>query len=371
MSWHGAFSELTAKTHTEQGIWWLNGFWDDGAEAYAEDIWKTVHAFIELDIGRPLLYGGRMPPYTEGCDLDEMNSHMILEKLGQTMTVLALRKRLKELDIDNNKRMAISEFLLDHYKKVPEVLVKSPQGTVDPAELNAAQQACEDAGNAMSQAAADADAAAEALSASKKAAADAAETEEEAVAAADAAASALQQSESAEATVRAAEAELQAAIDEITALEQANADKIAKCQAVIDSDASVVKKGRAKQDMEAVLAEDPLPLRKAKITQGAALKKVTKARKIAEQETAKSAAAKRASDDAAAAAAAAKVAAEEAAVAAAEAKTQADAAKVAAEEALAAAEQALQDLRSKGTGNPMGRLWWMERVLAEKKKFMK
>ena len=74
------------------------------------------------------------------------------------------------------------------------------------------------------------------------------------------------------------------------------------------------------------MAEDPLPLKKAKITQNAALKKVTKARKIAEEET----------DAAATAAAEAKVAAEQAAAEV--AKGKADEAKVAAEAAFADAQ---------------------------------
>lgn len=98
---------------------------------------------------------------------------------------------------------------------------------------------------------------------------------------------ALVEAEQAEDVVKAAEAELQAAVEEIEGLEKAKTDKIAKCQAIID-DASVgnVKKTRAVQEKEQTLYEDPLPLRKAKITQGAALKKVTKARKLAEEKTA-------------------------------------------------------------------------------------
>jgi len=341
-----------------------------------------------------------MAEFKENCDLDELNSHRVLEALGETMTVVALRKRLQALDIDNNKRMALSEYLLDKYKKTPLELVRSPQGSVDPVLLAAAIKACDDAGALLDQASADAEAAAQSLRESQRAAAEAARTKveadqrakeatdakREADSEADKAAQALAVAQTAENTVRAAEAELQAAVDEITGLEQAKATKIANAQAIIDDPkVSAMKKGVAVQERDSTLAEDPLPLRKAKITQQAALKKVEKARIIAVQETAKAAAAKQVSDDAAEAAAkakheadeaadaaaAAKHAAEEAAAAAARAKERADEAKEAAQRAFEAAEKALADLKAKGGDAPMGKLWWLDRVLKEKKKFMK
>jgi hypothetical protein len=174
---------------------------------------------------------------------------------------------------------------------------------------------------------------------------------------------ALATAESAEAAVKAAEAELQAALDEIALLEKTKADKIVKCEVIIAGDGGAVKKGKAVQEKEQLLCEDPLPLRKAKITQGASLKKVTKSRLKAETATSAAAEAERL-------AAEAKVTADAAEVAAEEAKTLADAAQVAAEVALADAQTSLNNLKAKaGGGAPQGKLWWMERVLAEKRKF--
>lgn len=319
---------VTAKTHTDQGIWWLNAFWADGAEAYKEDIWTMVHQFIEVQTGDKKRYGKRMVEIKEDSDLDEFKSHRILELMGEVLTVLALRKRLKALDIDNNKRMSITEYLLAKYEKTPDEIVNCAQGDVEPALLAAAQAACDAASNALDTASTEAEAAAQAKQASEDA---------------------LAASEAAEASVKAAEAELQASIDEITALEEAKAAKVAKCQAIIDDpNAGVVKKGRANAEKEQTLSEDPLPLRKAKITQAASLRKVTKARKVAEEETAKSAAA---------------------AETAAKAKDDADAAKGAADAALADAMAQLEVIKKKG-GSPLGQIWWMERVLQEKQKFM-
>ena len=100
---------------------------------------------IELDIGktiRPRIRKGKLEQGAEvemGCDLDELNSHRFLEKLGETLTVVAMRKRLKELDIDNNKRLSLTEYLICKYDKDPEELVNAPQG--DNTELVAEAQA--------------------------------------------------------------------------------------------------------------------------------------------------------------------------------------------------------------------------------------
>merc|ERR1719416_129732 len=107
------------------------------------------------------------------------------------MTVLALRKRLKALDIDNNKRMSISEYLLDKYQKTPQALVAAPQGNVDPAELKAAEDAFAAANAALDKAVADEESAKPALVEAKAAAADAAAKLEAASAAAASAADAL------------------------------------------------------------------------------------------------------------------------------------------------------------------------------------
>lgn len=356
--WTEKFGEICSKTHTEQAIWWLNGYWEDEAKEYAERIWEITHKFIECEIDRPVLYGSRMVAFEEGSDLDEFKAHRILEMLGDTMTVMALRKRLKELDIDNNKKMCLTEYLVDHYKKDPAEVTKLPQGTVDPALLEAAEAACTAASAALDQASDDAAKAAAAVSASKAAAE---EAEKHRVAAETAQAAA----EAAETEVKKAEAELQASIDEIKRMEEEKAAKIAKAQKIIDDpDMGAVKKGRAVQEKEQLLCEDELPMRKAKITQTAALKKVTKARVKAEEATAEATATAEAAKKAKEDADAAEVAAEEA-------QKVADAARAAAEEALKQAQAELDALKSAGGSAPMGKLWWMERKLTEMKKYTK
>jgi len=351
--WAAAFAALCQKTHREQAIWWLNGSWNEpgsnSGQKIAPDVWKIAHVFLEVD-GTPVLYGGKMKEFKENCDLDEFKAHVALEKLGEVMTVQQLRKHLQALDIDNNKRMSLSEYLLNKYKRTPEWLVNAPQGNVDPAKLKAAEDSFAAANEALDQAAADAATAAEALAAAEQSAklaaealaeaqaaaaaaaaalaaaqaaaaaaaaalaeaqqsaADAAEAKRvadhakaEADKAAEAAASALTRSnqaaaaaaeakatadkraqeaagllavqEAAEKALREAAAELAAARADLEAQEKARADKIKELEAIAEGSGGAATKGKAKNEIAQLKGEDPMPLRKAKITLAAAQKK--------------------------------------------------------------------------------------------------
>jgi hypothetical protein len=302
--WEKAFEEVTGKTHTEQSIWWLNGFWEEGASEYAERIWDYCHLAIEITSGVKKMYGSKaaLAEVDEMCDLDEMHSHVFLEKSGETLTVRDLRARLKDLDIDQNNRMALTEFFIDAFSKTPQAVVDAPQGNIDKALLDAAMAAMEAANAALQKAIAEAEAAATAA------------------AEADAAA-----------------AVLRAAVDELERIEKEFNDKLAALDAKgSDMELGVVKRNRAVNEAAQMRSEDPLPLRKAKITQGAALKKSEKAAKKA-----------------AAAAAAAAASLEQA------------------QGAFAQAEEQLVELkRGGGDGVSHGKLWWMQRELNERKKFM-
>jgi len=298
--WSKGFATLVAKTHREQAKWFLNGFWNEGGEDAAEDVWKITHHFVELGCGQKILYGKKKQNLEEGCDLDEVKSHRILEILGETMTVLALRKRLDALDIDNNKRMSLSEYLLDKYGKTPSKLVNAPQGTIEGKELEEAEKKVTQAQELL----------------------------DEALVAKD-------DCEKKEAPLKKANEELKAVVDEIQEIEKKRAEKIAKLDGKINNKKnSTVTIGRAKSEKDQLLSEDPLPLRKAKLTQKAQLKKVKKARKPFKKATDL---AKEKHEDA--------------------------------EKAFKDAEDFLNELKNRG-GTPHGSIWWMSRELQEKKKFM-
>lgn len=103
-------------------------------------------------------------------------------------------------------------------------------------------------------------------------------------AAADAA-EALEAQKKAEAALKKAENELKAAVEALEAEQKAFDDKKADLEA--KSELGGVKGMRAKNELAQMLSEDPLPLRRAKITQGAALKRAQKARKPFAEATAK------------------------------------------------------------------------------------
>jgi len=43
------FRNITKTTYADQGKWYLNAYWTEGAEGQAEDVWTVAHKFIELD----------------------------------------------------------------------------------------------------------------------------------------------------------------------------------------------------------------------------------------------------------------------------------------------------------------------------------
>lgn len=112
------FKAVTGKTYKEQAIFFLNAYWDEH-NADGEKLWGQVELMEELDEKNR----------KDGSDLDEMKAHMFLEKQGGTMTVLQLRQKLRKMDLDFNKRMAMIEFLLFSYDEDVVELIKRPQGT--------------------------------------------------------------------------------------------------------------------------------------------------------------------------------------------------------------------------------------------------
>jgi len=122
-----------------------------------------------------------------------------------------------------------------------------------------------------------------------------------------------------------------------------------------DSNLGVVQRNKAKNELAQHLSEDPLPLRKAKLTTEAATKKAEKARKSAED-------AQRAAEDA-------HVAAEKAKEEALERAEFARQKSLECENKFAEAERYLEEVRSR-PGGGQGALWWIERELHEAKKFL-
>jgi len=201
-----------------------------------------THQFIELDHEN-----GK-----EGKDLDEFNAHRFLEKLGETKTVKQMRDELREIDMDFNKRMALIEYFLWSYKKTVSDFVSKPQGGIDPEELAEAQRLLDEVQRALRE--------------SQEAAEIAAQREREAL--------------EAEAPFKKAQEELNEAIDELKRQEDEYKRKTDTLRARSeDQSLGVVQRNKASNELAQLLAQDPLPLRQAKISLEAAERKADKVRK--------------------------------------------------------------------------------------------
>jgi len=307
----GPWNELATQPHADQATWFLNAFWNDGIKEHAEEVWKLQEKFATVD-----------PNVGNGYDHDEFWSHKFLEDQGETVSVVDLRKKLGEIDVDKNKRMCFSEYLLFKYNRGVGDLVTAPQG--DPEELRKAQELVDRANAAL-------DTVLQKLEDQKAAVAQAARDER---AAADR-----------KAELDAAQRELEAALSELKAQEDAYNAKTDELKR--KSEGGGVAALRAKNELAQHLEEDPLPLRRAKITQEAAVKKADKA--------------------AQAAAAALEVAAKSRA----EAEEIARQLEVAVAEAEQKRDEALEYLQKvKASGAGAGKAWSMQRAMYEKQRFL-
>jgi len=338
------WQKIESLNYAGQCKYMLNGFWGT-LEKDAELVWTWCQTFSQLDPDK----------HADGNELDEFWSHKFLETLGETMTVIEMREKFRKIDADFNKRMSMVEYIMYRYGfSIPSVLT-APQG--DNTEgIKRAQAMVDEAQKALDEMNVKLTAAKEAAERAKKAA-DAAKK------AADAAKVTAEASAKAAKAVADAEAEAKAALAELQAEEKAFEDKKAALEKTKnDMSIGVVKRNKAANELDQLLSEDPLPLRKAKINQSAAVKKCERATKAAEAAKAK------ADADAAAAEEASQKAnaAEREAVAAEE---EAEAAAAEAEKKLQEAIDFLEEEKQKG-GVAQGDIWWMQREITEKKKYL-
>jgi len=309
------WDELVKKTHTQQAIWWLNGFWGT-LEKDKERIWDMVHIMIEIECGKQKRYGKLKWEEKEGSALNQFHSHRFLERMNETLTAKQLREKVKHLDVDKNKMLALSEYLAGKYKKGIEEIVEAPQGGESAVKaLNKAKAAVSHATSALNKA-----------------------VDEEATAKA-----ALENTKKSLKASNEAKDALNEAVAEVERQEKERSDKIKKLKEKVENKKlSTMKQNTAKAELAQIQDEDPLPMRKARLTQTSALKKSTKAAKVAAKEEKK-------------------------------AKSAVEVAAKAREEALKSmqdAEDIFTDLKENGDGIAHGEIWWMEKELSERTKFM-
>jgi len=285
------FQKILTQSYKSQAQFFLNAYWSEHGES-AETIWGNWQKIIDMD---KLQYNAMMTAgkvsgeWSESTRsaLDEFWSHKYLESIGKTLSVVEFRKEFAKIDANSDKNMGLLEFLLWEYKCSPKECLSRPQGTTDPAalaELEKAQKLLDEVTVAFT----------------------AAEIKKnEAIA---------------------AENELKAALAALK--EQEDAYQKKKEELTAKAEGGGVAAMRAKNELAQHLAEDPLPLRKAKLTTEAATKKAEKARKAAE-----------------------------------------DAAEAAAKK-LQEAEEYLNEVKARAGGETRGTYWWLDREIQERKKFM-
>jgi chromosome segregation ATPase len=244
-------------------------------------------------------------------------------------------------------------FLIFRFKVNFHELVNASQGD-NKAEIEEAQRMLEAVQSAFSESEEKARQAAEALARAKA-------REAEAATAVENAKKQEQEAYDRAAESAAAQKELEAALAELQAQENAYLQKTKDLEKRSE-EGGVVSRNKAKAELAQHLAEDPLPLRKAKITQEAAVKKADRARLAAEAAAERSSQARAASEEA-------RAVAERAAAESAAAKRAAEAAVEEAARRVEEAEVYLRKVKSK-PGQAQGAIWWLERALYEQRKYL-
>merc|ERR1712137_1257729 len=118
------FHDICNKPYKEQGVWFLNCFWEEFAEKEAETVWNYVITNSELDLEN----------HEEGCALDEMKAHVFLEKFDETLTVREMRAKLRSTgaigESERPKKVPLTHYLLYKYDVSWHTLVdESRQGS--------------------------------------------------------------------------------------------------------------------------------------------------------------------------------------------------------------------------------------------------
>jgi chromosome segregation ATPase len=295
---------LVSRTYKEQAIWFLNANWDAFASKEAEKIWKFVKKSAQLDQEKK----------AEGNGLDEVQAHRFLESFGETVTIVDLRDGLRKTGAigasERPKIVPLTHVLLYLYKNDWRKLVNTKGDNT--AEIEEAQRLL----NQVSAAFAESDRQAQLA----RKAEDEARTQE--------------------APFKAAQEELEAAVADVKNQEDLFNNRAEELRKK-GEEGTTVQQSKAKAELAQHLAQDPLPLRKAKVTLEAARKKAEKARAPFEAAT-----------------------------------KAAEAARAAAEEALEQtrkrvdeAEAYLEEVKAK-PGTPHGAIWWLEEELKEQKSFL-
>merc|ERR1719394_191628 len=112
--------------YQQQGAFFLNAYWREYS-ADAETIWEYSLAMAALD----------QKDGADGNCLDEHNARRFMQDLGMAMARQAYLDAMRQIDVNNDRKMSLLEFLLFKYGLSPADLVARPQDGMTDALENA------------------------------------------------------------------------------------------------------------------------------------------------------------------------------------------------------------------------------------------
>lgn len=99
----------------------LNGFWNEISKE-AESLWSWVKLFAELD------NHSKVPRGAKGSELDQVLAAKFLEQTEQTLTAKQRKEALREIDVNNDGKMALVEYLLYRFGMTADQVANAKQG---------------------------------------------------------------------------------------------------------------------------------------------------------------------------------------------------------------------------------------------------
>ena len=101
--------DICALNYKGQAVWFLNAFWNTH-QGEAEKFWAYVEKANAIDIEK----------HADGCALDELNAHRLLEIFDETLTVREMRTQLRSVgaidEKEHPKLVPLAHLLLARYK---------------------------------------------------------------------------------------------------------------------------------------------------------------------------------------------------------------------------------------------------------------
>lgn len=256
----GILAQVKCLRFRDQAVWFLNSTDCGKDESMSEEVWNMQHECDRLDKKKG----------EKGSYLDEFSAHRLLESHNDPLTISEMRNALRNLETDcDTRKVTLSELLIYKYKVDWRKAVS--QKFIDLEKQRQAEDKLAKAKVSLE----------EAITSSKQAETDVEQMkvmEENALAEEKQSAEAVEDSKNAEKLFVEAQNAANVSLEELETQEKNTRLKIQKLKHLqTDPKLGIVKRNKAKAELDIMLSADPLPLRTAKISQEASVKKLKKA----------------------------------------------------------------------------------------------